>query len=168
MEAVFVVVGLFGLEYVVGAAFHDVNRIFGINPRDLGAIIVLLGNGILFVALMHFKRISYRDLFHPSSNSVLGTVSTLSLPILLLIPALLLAVWAVLSVVVWILPMSRWEEALFERMRSGEIATVVSVCVLAPFLEEMLFRGIFLRSFLHQYPAGTPSGYPLRSLDSLT
>src|SRR5262249_14667853 len=48
-------------------------------------------------------------------------------------------------------PLSRSEAAMFERMMSGSLASVVAVCILAPALEEMLFRGIILRSFLNQY-----------------
>jgi membrane protease YdiL (CAAX protease family) len=151
VEALFIVVALIGLEFVIGAAFRDSSRLSGLDPRDLDGVVVLLGNAVLFVALMHYKRIDYGALFHPSSNSVRATVSTLSVPILLLVPALLLAVWAAMSVLVWAIPMSRWEEAMFERMMSSGVASVVSTCLLAPVLEEMLFRGLFLRSFLHQY-----------------
>lgn len=41
---------------------------------------------------------------------------------------------------------------MFERMVKGPGA-FVTVCLLAPVVEEMLFRGIILRSFLHQYPS---------------
>ena len=37
------------------------------------------------------------------------------------------------------------------RMMEAGLPSVVTICVLAPVVEEMLFRGIFLRSFLHRY-----------------
>lgn len=151
VEAIFIVLTLFGVEFMLGAAFYDANKLLGLDARDLDSVVVLLGNGALFVALMHYKRMDYRNLFHPSPNSVLATLLTLSLPTLLLIPALILAISSVMAALVWILPMSRWEEAMFERMMSNGLASVAFTSVLAPFLEEMLFRGIFLRSFLQQY-----------------
>ena len=40
---------------------------------------------------------------------------------------------------------------MFTRLMSGSFPSVVTVCILAPFIEEMLFRGIFLRGFLQKY-----------------
>jgi len=151
LEAVFLVIALFVAEYVVGAALRDLRPLSGIDPKDITGVVALLGNGILFSALLHYKRMGYASLFHPSSNSVRATISTLSVPILFLIPALFLAVSAVTSLLAWLFPVSRWEQSMFDRMMSDEFATVVTVCILAPFLEEMLFRGIILRSFLEQY-----------------
>lgn len=155
LEAVFLVVGLFAAEYLVAAALTDASRISGLHARDLDGLVVLFGNAVVFVALMHYKQLTWRNLFHPSRNSVGATMATLSVPILLVVPALLLAMWAVLSALVAVVPMSRWEEAMFERMMSNTVASIVAVCVLAPVLEEMFFRGIVLRSFLHQYSRRT-------------
>ena len=100
---------------------------------------------------MHYKHLTYGSLFHPSGNSVRATLGMLSLPILLLIPGLLLAAWSAMSALVWLFPLSRWQEMMFERMSSDHVTAIVGTCILAPFLEEMLFRGIILRSFLLQY-----------------
>jgi uncharacterized protein len=148
VEAFFLIVALYAAEYVVGAALRDLSTT---DPRDIGAVVVVLGNGILFSALLYYKRMSYASLFHASSNSVRATVATLSLPILLMIPAMTLAMSGLVSMIEWLFPTSRWEQAMFERMMSNELAAIVATCVLAPFLEEMLFRGIMLRSFLQQY-----------------
>ncbi|WP_343038608.1 CPBP family intramembrane glutamic endopeptidase [Pandoraea morbifera] len=43
------------------------------------------------------------------------------------------------------------DRPLFRR----ELGAFAMVCLIAPFVEEMLYRGIILRSFLRQYPAGT-------------
>jgi uncharacterized protein len=151
LEAIFVVVALFAVEFVIAAAFRDASRFSGFHPRDVGGVIVLLGNGVLLVGLMHYKGITYGGLFHPSRNSVRSTLATLSMPILLVVPALLMTVWALLAVLVWFFPISRGNDAMFERLMSTGLASVVFTCVLAPVLEEMLFRGIILRSFLQQY-----------------
>src|SRR5688572_17048639 len=101
LEAIFVVVALFAVEFVIAAAFRDASRFSGFHPRDVGGVIVLLGNGVLLVGLMHYKGITYGGLFHPSRNSVRSTLATLSMPILLVVPALLMTVWALLAVLVW-------------------------------------------------------------------
>lgn len=78
VEAVFVIVALFAAEYLAGAAVRDGRTIFGLDRQDFDVLAVLLGNGILFVALMQYKHLSYRALFHSSRNSLVATVSTLS------------------------------------------------------------------------------------------
>lgn len=120
----------------------------------VGAIAVL-GNGVLFSLLLHFKRTTYSSLFHSSKTSVAAVLGTLTLPILSIVPAMTLAVWTVEAVLVQIFPVSRWQEAMFDQMMSNGIASVVTVCLVAPVLEEMLFRGVILRSFLHQYSRWT-------------
>ena len=152
VEACFLVVILFALEFVVSAAFRDAARVGGLKARDFNEIVTLLANGALFTGLLYYKRLSYGELFHPARHSVAATLGTLSVPILLVVPGLLLVTSCMNAVVVWAFPLSRWEEAMFERMMSSGLASVVATCILAPVLEEMLFRGIILRSFLHQYP----------------
>jgi membrane protease YdiL (CAAX protease family) len=151
LEAAFLIVGLFVVEYLIGALLHDVRSLSGVESRDIEGAIVVLGNGVMFSVLLHYKQLSYASLFHTSKASVVATMGTLALPILFIIPALILVVWAIEAVLVAAFPLAHWEQAMFERMMSGGLPSAITVCLLAPVLEEMLFRGIVLRSFLHQY-----------------
>lgn len=151
-EATFLVVGLFVVEFLIGAVLHDVKSISGIDPRDVLGVIAVLGNGVLFSALLHHKRMSYAALFHSSKTSIVATVGILAIPILCIVPGIGLAVWTLQSVLEQLFPLARWQQAMFDQMMSNGLASVVTVCLVAPVLEEMLFRGIILRSFLHQYP----------------
>jgi membrane protease YdiL (CAAX protease family) len=150
-EAAFVVVALFAVEYLLGAAATDLARAFHVERRDVMALVVLLSNGLVFSGLMHFKKLTYRTLFHASPNSVWAVLGLLTIPILLLVPGLVLAMGTLTMLLQRLAPMSPWEVAMFERMMSGGLPTAVTVCLIAPIVEEMLFRGIVLRSFLHQY-----------------
>ena len=155
VEAFFLVVVLFALEMLVAAALRDAQHVTGMQGRDSDALVVLLGNGLLFSGLLVYKRMSYGALFHPASQSVAATVGILALPVLMLVPGVMLAMAAVNAVIEFVFPMSSAEQAMFDRMMSTGLATVIAVCVLAPILEEMLFRGVILRSFLLQYPPRT-------------
>ena len=42
--------------------------------------------------------------------------------------------------------MTSQEQVLFASMKADSVGMIVAICVLAPVLEEMLFRGIILRS----------------------
>ena len=151
VEAIFLVIALFAVEYVLSAAFYDASRAWHVDMRNAGGVITVLGNGVLFTGLLYYKRMSYRQLFHPGRHSVLATMGTLALPILLLVPALSLVMELIYDLLVWVFPMSSWQEATFEYMVSNSLAPLIGACILAPVLEEMLFRGIILRSFLRQY-----------------
>ena len=155
LEAAFLIVGLFVVEYLLGALLHDVRSLSGIDPRDIEGAIAVLGNGVMFTVLLYYKRMTYRSLLHPSKTSVVATMGTLAIPLLCIVPALVLTVWTIDVILVATFPLAHWEQAMFKRMMSGGMPSVVTVCLLAPALEEMLFRGVVLRSFLHQYSRTT-------------
>lgn len=151
IEATLLIAGLFAVEMLIGAALHDAKSTSGIDPRDVAGAVAVLGNGVLFSLLMHYKRATYASLFHASKTSVAATIGTLTLPILSVVPGLTLAVWTLQTILVELFPVSRWQQAMFDQMMSNGFASVVTVCFIAPVLEEMLFRGVILRSFLLQY-----------------
>ena len=70
LESVFLIVALFGAEYLLGAALRDVAASLRLEQREIESLAVLLGNGAVFLALMHYKHLTYGSLFHPSGNSV--------------------------------------------------------------------------------------------------
>jgi membrane protease YdiL (CAAX protease family) len=153
-EAFFLVVALWVVQYVSAAALRDFTRFAGIDARDIHGAVKVIGNGILFSLLLYYKRLSYASLFHSSTTSVGATLAILALPILLTVPADVLAMSALSALLQWVFPLSSWEQAMFERMMSNQLAAFVTVCIVAPLVEEMLFRGILLRSFLLQYTRG--------------
>jgi hypothetical protein len=141
-------------EVAVSAAFRDARSALGLGRAQRDAMTLLLGNGCVFAVVMHFENISYRRLFHDSSSSVKATLALIVPPVLLLVPGLLLAMGWVQQLLVSIAPLSAWEEQFFHRVGAHDIATIATVCVLAPVLEEMLYRGIVLRGFLERYSRG--------------
>ena len=155
LQAGLIVMGLFLAEMLVDAALYDSRGLLGLGPDDASALVMLLGNAIVFVVVLHFKRIGYRQLFQPGRTSIAATVMLTSLPIVLLVPMLVVGMTTAMTLVVQLFPPSAAEQSAFERMASGSLPMVVSACLLAPVLEEMLFRGIFLRSFLKRYDRAT-------------
>jgi len=151
LEAFFLVAALFALEFVISAAMYDMRNILALPAQDVGGMTTLLGNAVVFTAVMHYKSLTYRDLFHSSPDSVATTLVALIPAIAMTIPALVLLTSTVGSYLVAWFPLSESETAMFEEMGSGSFGAIIGACVLAPILEEMLFRGIILRSFLRQY-----------------
>lgn len=153
-QAALLFVALFLCEFVIGAALRDANGWLELNTMQLGVLAAVLGNGCVFAVVMHAQKLTYRELFHQSPASAGAVLMLVVPPVLLLVPALLLTITSALNLLMRVVPLSAWEESMFSRMADGSIAAVLAVCVLAPLLEEMLFRGIVLRGFLQRYPRG--------------
>lgn len=153
-EAAVMVACLFALEFVIGSALYDARSLLGIPADDLMSLALVLGNGVLITTAMQLTQLSYGQLLHPSSQSRRAVMGLLALPLLCLLPGLYVAMGVVDLLVTAVFPMSAADAAVFERMSAGTPITVLMACVIAPLVEEMLFRGLILRSFLRQYPRG--------------
>lgn len=151
VEALLLIALLIAIELFVAAAVFDANLLAGINDGDVYGFITVVGNGILFVGLMAYKRINYRALFHPAGHSLAATMTLVSVPILLMVPGLVFLAGAANSIVQYLFPMTADDVARFEEQMAPGIVPILFACVAAPVLEEMLFRGVILRSFLRQY-----------------
>lgn len=153
LEAFFLWIALVALYTVGYAALSDMH--LGLDPYQLNALNSVLANGVLFTIVMHHKGLSYGALFHGSASRTSAGVLFLLAPAVLLMPALMMALSVLSDTVLQIFPMSASDESLRGFMEERSYALVLIVCVLAPILEEMLYRGIVLRSFLRQYPRWT-------------
>ena len=151
IEALLLIALLMGIELFVAAAVFDANLLADINDGDVYGFITVVGNGILFTGLMAYKRIGYRALFHPAGHSVVATMTLVTLPILMVVPGLVMTAGAANTIVQWLFPMDADDLARFEEQLAPGIVPILFSCIAAPVLEEMLFRGVILRSFLRQY-----------------
>jgi uncharacterized protein len=151
LEALCLVAILFFVEILIAATIGQASLFAQVNIADFGGLITVAGNGVLFCGLMAYKRMRYSSLFHPARHSVASTLSTLSIPVLMLVPGLLLGIGMLNVLLVALFPMTSAEREMFEEIGTGGIVGAFFSCVAAPVLEEMLFRGVILRSFLRQY-----------------
>ena len=151
LQALLLIALLMVIELLVAVVVFDADLFVDVNDADFSGFITVVGNGILFVGLMAYKRIGYRALFHPAEHSVAATMTLVTLPILLLVPGLVFFAGAGNTIVQWLLPMDSDDIALFDQQMAPGIVPVLFGCVVAPVLEEMLFRGVILRGFLRRY-----------------
>ncbi|NML43531.1 CPBP family intramembrane metalloprotease [Ramlibacter sp. G-1-2-2] len=158
-QAALLLLANFLLEYIIGVLFYDFRGTVGVTSAQAQALVVLLANGIVLVSVMHYRGMGYRDLVHPAKASIPVTLLLLLPPVFLLVPLVLLLDHQLMLLVQQLIPMSRWEEQAFTRMVAANLPTVVAACVLAPVLEEMLFRGVLLRAFLQKYPRWAAISY---------
>lgn len=114
-------------------------------------VITVFACGIVFSLLLSYKNLSYSQLFHSSSKSINETVRPLVVPLFLTTAGSVILATEVNNLLVHVFPMSQSELDMFVEMVSGGVVSAITLCVIAPFVEEMLFRGLFLRGFLWNY-----------------
>jgi hypothetical protein len=151
IQALLLIALLMTIELFVAAAVFDADLMADVNDADVYGFITVVGNGILFVGLMAYKRMNYRALFHPAGHSVVATMTLVTVPILLLVPGLVFFAGAGNTIIQWLFPMDTDDIARFEEQMAPGIVPVLFAVVIAPVLEEMLFRGVILRGFLRRY-----------------
>jgi membrane protease YdiL (CAAX protease family) len=151
LEASLMIVVLFALQIAVAFVFVAFDLFETVNGADFAGLIAVAGNGILFSLIMSYKKLRYSELFHPASHSVAATIGLVTVPVLLLVPALVIVAGTLNAFVVKLLPMTPYDVGHMGRLVSTAPVTLLFGCLIAPILEEMLFRGIILRSFLRQY-----------------
>jgi membrane protease YdiL (CAAX protease family) len=151
-EGILLAVALMLAEYLIGTVLFDLNVLSAMNAVDAGGMVMVISNAIIFTIVMEYKGLSYRELFHSSASQAGASLGLILAAILLTVPALILVVTFFVEVVVKLFPLSSAEVAMFKEMGSGSVGAIIITSLLAPVLEEMLFRGIILRSFLLQYP----------------
>ncbi|WP_322083464.1 CPBP family intramembrane glutamic endopeptidase [Burkholderia sp. BCC1972] len=155
LEAFLIVVVLKMVEYLMNSVIWSTGRSAGLQTMAIASIGRVLANGLVFTVLLHHSKSTYRNLLHDSIDSWQTTIGRFLIPVLLITPGLLV-VMSVLEVGVGqFFPWSGSRDEAHEFYANGGLGVIVLTCLIAPLFEEMLFRGVMLRSFLRQYPAGT-------------
>lgn len=143
------------LQYVLVVVLQTWRTTLGLGPSEINALVMLLSHGLVLATVLHLQGGTYREVLHDAPSSAWITLILLVPPVLMLVPLILLVDERILELLTAVFPMSAWEEQWFSDMISGGAASAVAVCLLAPVLEEMLFRGVLLRAFLRQHARGT-------------
>ena len=151
LQAILLVLALFVVELLVGMAFRGAQGVLALTSMQSEALMAVVANGCLFAFVMQHKGLTYRSLFQPSGEPLHATLGEFVVPVVMLVPALVLGVSVLVGAVTEAFPLSDSQKALFDEMAGDDLAATLMACVIAPVVEEMFFRGIVLRSFLHQY-----------------
>ncbi len=155
LEAFFIVVVLIMVEYLMNSIIWSVGRSAGLQPMAIASIGRVLANGLVFTVLLHHGKLTYRSLLHDSVDSWRSTLARFFFPVLLMTPGLMVAISVIEVGVGQLFPWGGSGYDARDAYTNGGLGLIVLICVIAPVVEEMLFRGVMLRSFLRQYPEGT-------------
>ncbi|CAJ0718966.1 hypothetical protein LMG6871_02642 [Ralstonia edaphis] len=154
LEAFLILVVLFFTEYLMNALIWKLGREAGLQPMGIFSVGRVLAHGIVFTVLLHHSKRTYRELLHENGSSWRATLALFAPPILLLMPGLLVLGSLLQLLLLQLYPMNASALEAWQKMLTGGLGSIVLVCMIAPIVEEMLFRGVILRSFLQQYPPG--------------
>lgn len=150
IEACALIVILVFIEYLLLITVYDMG--FGLaNGDPKGSIVVLLSIGIVISGYVKFSGASYKDIAHPSSGSVVATFLVLLFPIVIIFIGSLGWYENLLIIIDAFLPEDKLALESLGNLISGGLATFIAVCIIAPLMEELLFRGVILGGFLRRY-----------------
>lgn len=141
---------LIGVETIIAGGFYDAGISFS-SGDPKASVISVLGVGVILSLLMSYKALGYRQLFDPSGRPPFHVLGPLVLPILTLSFGSVVMATEVDNLLLQVFPPSASEIEQDMKLFSGGAVSVITLCLIAPFIEEMVFRGVFLRSFLHLY-----------------
>lgn len=151
LEAFFLIVFLLGAEVLLNMLVHDSMFFTGVSMEEVDGVIMVLANAILFTAVLHYKGMSYSELFHSAAAVTPARLCLIMVPVMLLIPGLELSLSFIGGMLEEWQPVPAGQQRIFDEMMSNGVHSIIIACLVAPVLEEMLFRGLVLRSFLQQY-----------------
>jgi len=150
-EACYLLAVLIAVELLLSLALRQSSLLESIDWQGASGFIKVVANGLVFIFLLTYKQLTYGSLFHSADQPAVKTVAALLVPVALIVPGLVLITGVLTSLMAWIFPMSLDDQEMFSDMTASSAIPLLFACVAAPVLEEMLFRGVILRSFLQQY-----------------
>jgi len=144
---------LLALQMLIGAAFHDLQGAFEYgDPRSI--VISVVSSGLLISLMMHLQGTSYPELFGTLDPRA-PSLATIGIALSMAIVGSLWWLSEILFALDRLLPPDPYALAMLERLLGGGIVSVVAVCLVAPVIEEMFYRGVLLRGLLGRYSART-------------
>jgi uncharacterized protein len=153
--AILTVLAFVLIEMLIGGVLADLQDTLAVSDAQLGELARVLATGLVVSTLLAWRGLTHAQLLHDAPSPPLRTLVFTAGPLLALLPLL----WSVNGWMDWLLqallPLSAWEAEWFAHAVDGTFAATLSACVLAPVLEEMLFRGLLLRGLLLRYPPAT-------------
>lgn len=152
--AVLVLALLAGLQIISGAFLYDLGFRFEWGDPRAGGVITVLSCGIMLSLLMSYKKMGYRDLFNPTRNSIASIIFVLVVPIVLTVGGGVFWITDLTNLMLLFFPVNESEYMALTRLLDGGVVSLISTCLIAPLIEEMLFRGVILRAFLENYSVG--------------
>jgi uncharacterized protein len=159
-------IALLVLLMLVDIATSLLLDVSGLLPADARPQAMLLAtslaDALVLAGFLSRRGLTWWNSLHPTQVRSQALMGLLTLPLLLISPALFLASGLLDDAVRAVFPISDRLRQLFDELFGGGAVSFVAVVLVAPFFEELLFRGIILRGLLVRMSA--PRAVVLSSL----
>jgi membrane protease YdiL (CAAX protease family) len=153
-QAVGIIVLLLIVEIAASIALIEMGVALTLgDPR--GYIVTVLVTGIGLSLILAHKKLDYRRLFSPGNGSFEATMRPIFPSLLVLCAGVFVLIMEFSNFTARFLPPSPETQEGLVQLLMGGLPSILTICVIAPVIEEMFFRGILLRGFLHNYPPWT-------------
>ena len=150
VQAVVLVVVLLLLQVGIGLGFFFGARYFGPDAAFNDGVVLGAGIGLSFTIILAWG--VRRGRVGIARALPLGRVPGAIYPALsLAIVGLGIVNTELINLVNVVLPMPDFVTGIFEKLAGGGAAAIITIVVIGPVMEELLFRGIILRGFLARY-----------------
>lgn len=153
--AVLILVLLIAVQLLISITLFELGFLLEAGEPRAVVMTVALSSGIVFPLLMKYKRLTYAEMFAPVPNSLNSVILLLAIPVLFTVSGAVVWISDIAKLIVLAVPVTEREWLMFSRLMGSGLASAILVCFVAPFVEEMLFRGIILRGFLGNYSVKT-------------
>lgn len=149
-QAIVLVLLLLVLQVIIGAVMAVAIMITGLELRAGDPAIMGVGNGVSFAILLAW---AVRRTGQPLREALpfRWVPPVLLLPLIVLLFGLGILSSEVDNILRYLLPMPRALAEFFQNLTGMGIASLLTLAVVAPVVEELLFRGIILRGFASRY-----------------
>lgn len=149
LQAIWLIILLFLLLIVVGIPVRIVGSVMNLDPLDVAVVRGLISSGIILMYAFSKTKALFREVFSFRSFHV-----SYLFPMFLTIIGLSIISSEIDNLFRIIFPMPAEVVDIFIDIawaRLGLWRSILYVAILAPLIEELLFRGLILRGFLNRY-----------------
>ncbi len=155
VEASSILVALITLELFLCFVLNSAMGLFPISNMASATVVVTVASGITISSLLQYMKLGYRDILHFSPVPARRVVGLALGPLGITCLGLVFVMLEIDEVMQSLFPMSEFFRSTFAMMRADTLPALLLLLAIAPAMEELLFRGVFLRSFLVQYQPRT-------------
>jgi uncharacterized protein len=139
---------------VATSVLLDASRLLPVDGRAPAMLLAIsCADAMVLGWFLRRRGLTWWNALHPAPVRAQAVMGLLALPVLLVSPALFLASGLVDDAVRAAFPMPDRLRQLFDELFGGGPASFLAIVVVAPFVEEVLFRGIILRGLLTRMSA---------------
>jgi membrane protease YdiL (CAAX protease family) len=151
VQSLWLALAVFMTELICFALLEASGEFSRDQRMQISVLATVLGNGFVAASFLASRGLTYRAVLHPARGSPVALTGLVWLPLLMVLPAVYLVAGILQQLTEHLFPLSDYHRRLFADMTGSGLASLIGVVLVAPVVEELLFRGVILRGLLQRY-----------------